>query len=324
MKHPYLMDLNDKESWLYPIELKGPDGHKGEDQRTIHMPIGPDRLFCVTDSVMYPPPEGRVNDPHYHDHPFGWEIFFVDSGSMDLYVNGMKVLVKAGDIIHLQTHEAHGMHFHSPVKYRGFMHGISNSDYAPELAVLREKNPGFNVWQDPELPEMFQIGGGKRIPREKPIWVEVPVEQCSTIRNINRPMATFKLDGVTMKMISARWENGGLCEMWAAEMDKGYTAKSVKYCSNMEMYYVTAGEIKFNVLGEEFIAKPECVVKAPKLGNFTIEALTDAVMYDVGGLPYWQSYMLDRASVEQYDPERAKDPATFAALRSRFGVQLSI
>ena len=31
MRHPYLVDLNNPNDWLYPIELIGPDGHKGED-----------------------------------------------------------------------------------------------------------------------------------------------------------------------------------------------------------------------------------------------------------------------------------------------------
>jgi hypothetical protein len=107
-------------------------------------------------------------------------------------------------------------------------------------------------------------------------------------------------------------------------MGKGYTAKSDKYLNHSELYYVTAGQVKFNIWGDDYIAGSECVVKVPALANFTITALTDAVMYDVGGASRWHAYMYDRASILQYDPERAKDPATFAALREKFGIQLSI
>ena len=321
MKHPYLMDLNDAESWLYPIELKEPDGYKGEDQRTIHMPQGPDRLFCVTDSVMYPPSPDREIDLHCHEHAHGWEDFFVDSGGLDLYVNGKKTFVAPGNIIHLQPYEAHGMRFHAPTKYRGFMHGIANSDFAPELAIIREKIP--DAFTDPELPRA-RLGGGDFFPRETPIWEEIPVERCSSVRNIDRPFAAFSLDGLTVKIITTRWENGGLCEMAAVEMDKGYAAKTGKYTYHLELYYVTAGQVEFDVFGEVFTAGPECVVKVPKLLPFSIKALTDSVMYDVGGLPRWQAYLLDRASILQYAPERAKDPKEFAALRDKFGVQLNI
>ena len=112
--------------------------------------------------------------------------------------------------------------------------------------------------------------------------------------------------------------------MWAAEMDKGYSAKSEKYLNHAELYYITAGQVNFRIWDDEYVAGPECVVKVPALSNFAITALTDAVMYDVGGVSRWQAYMYDRASILQYDPERANDPATFSALREKFGVQLSI
>jgi len=321
MKHPYLMDLNNQENWLYSIELFGANGHKGEDQRTIHMPEGSDRLFCVTDSLMYPAAPDAPVDYHYHEHKYGWEDFFVDSGGLDLYVNGKKAYVAPGDIIHLQPYEAHGMNFHAPTKYRGFMHGIANSDNAPVFAVLREKNP--DAANDPDLPRN-KILGGDFHPREAPVLKEIAPEMCSSIRNISRPLETFELDGITMKMIVARWENGGLCEMWAAEMKEGFKAESIKYPLHLEMYYVTSGQVKFTIFDEEFVAGPECVVKVPKLAAFSITAMTDAVMYDVGGLPRWYAYLQDRASVLEYDPARAKNPAAFEALREKFDVQLKM
>ena len=324
MPHPYFMDFNNEDSWMYATAFVRPDGYKAEDQRTLSMPEGPDRMFYITDSVMYPPAPGQEADLHCHEHYFGWEIFFVDEGSMDLYVNGKKVFVEQGSILHLQPYEAHGMLFHSPVKYRLFGHGLRINADTAVIPTLRAKDPNFR--EDPEFPASARPGGGDgdHNIRETPWWEEVPVEQCSTVRHISRPLATFKLDGVVAKMISARWENGGLCEMWAYEMEKGFKVKTKKYTSLQQMYYVTAGQVKFTVLDEEFIAKPGCVVKVPRLGNCAIEALTDAVVYDVGGLPRMQAYLLDRASILKYDPERAKDPATFAALRDKFGVQLQI
>ena len=323
MKERYLVDLNNEEHWLYPAEFINADGYKGEDQRTIFNPEGPDRMFIVTDSVMYPGQPGKPLDLHNHEHQRGWEDFFVDSGSMDIFLNGMKTHVTPGNIIHLQAYEAHAMIFHSPVKYRGFFHGLANYDNQAQLAALRASNP--QVMQDPEFLRIRASGGGGDFyMREPPIWEEVPMEQNPSIRNINRPLATFKLEGVTMKMITKRWENGGHCEMWAAEMDKGYSAVSDKYLNHSELYYITAGQVSFKIDGDEYVAGPECVVKVPPLINFTFEALTDAVMYDVGGVARWQAYMYDRASILQYNPDRAKDPAEFKALREKFGVQISI
>jgi len=322
MPHPYFKDFNNPDSWMYATEFILPDGTKGEDQRTLNLPEGPDRMFYVTDSVMYPPPAGKEGDLHCHEHHEGVEDFFVDEGTMDLFVNGTKVFVEAGSIVHLRPYEAHGMLFHSPVKYRLFGHGLTINANTEILPTIREKDPKFQ--EDPEFPAIYKMGGNGTgsYGREKPYWVEAPVEECSTVRHISRPLAEFKLDGVTAKMITARWDNDGKCEMWAYEMEKGFSIKSRKYCTLKQMYYVTAGEAKFTVLDEEFIAKPGCVIIVPRLGNCVIEALSESVFYDVSGLPRMQAYMLDRASILTYDPERAKDPAEFAALREKFDIQL--
>jgi mannose-6-phosphate isomerase-like protein (cupin superfamily) len=324
MNHPYFKDLNNEDCWMYPTQFIGPDGVKGEDQRTISLPEGPERLFYVTDSIMYPPSPGKEADLHCHEHHHGWEDFFVDEGSMDLFVNGKKVLVEAGSIIHLQPYEAHGMLFHSPVKYRLFGHGLLINANSAIIPTLLARDPNFR--NDPEYPVSLRMGGvdTDHHIRETPYWEDAPVEQCSTVRHISRPLATFKLDGVTAKMITARWENAGIKEIWAYEMEKGFTTKTNKFSTLQQMYYVTAGQVKFTVFDEEFIAKPECIIRVPKLGICAIEALSDAVVYDVGGLSRMQAYMLDRASILKHDPERAKDPAVFAGLREKFNVQLQI
>jgi len=325
MTHPYFMDFNNEDSWMYATEFIRPNGDKGEEQRTLNLPEGPDRLFYITDSVMYPPSlDSTAADLHCHEHYVGWEVFFVDEGNMDLYVNGMKVFVEEGSVLHLQPYEAHAMRFYSPVKYRLFAHGLTINPYTAVIPTLFARDPNFR--EDPEYPAIARRGGSDTgaYGREAPVWEEVPVEKCTTVRHISRPLATFKLDGVTAKMISARWENGGVCEMWAYEMEKGFIAKTRKFSTLPQLYYVTAGQVKFTVFDEEFMAKPGCVVKVPKLANCSIEALSDAVVYDTGGLPRMQAYMLDRASILKYDPERAKDPATFDELREKFGIQLQI
>lgn len=316
MKHPYLIDLNNRENWLYPIELIGPNGIKGEDQRTINMAEGPRKLFCVTDSVMYPHEPGKL---HCHEHQIGYEDFFVDSGGLDLYINGKKTYVAPGNIIHLQPFEAHGMNFHAPTKYRGFFHDLRNSDYAPERAILQAKKP--DAMKDPEFTKL-RMGNADIMMREQPEWLEVLPEQVAAVRNIDRPMAAFELKGITMKMITARWENGGVNEMWAAEMEPGFHAEWDEYPTDTEMYYVTAGKIKFRVYDEEFIAYSECVVKIPKFASHSILAQTKAVMYDIGGLTRWYAFLQDRSSIMKYDPERANKPETLADLKVKFGCQI--
>ena len=155
-------------------------------------------------------------------------------------------------------------------------------------------------------------------------YKEVPPEECSCIRHKDRPMARFELEGCIAKMITARWESSGLCEMWCFEMKKGFSAESYKYPKITDLYYVTEGEIKFKVYDEEFVAKPECVVKIPRFAPRSFEALTDAVLYDVGGMPMWYGYFLDRDSILGLDPDRAKDPQTWDDLRKKHNIHYKI
>jgi hypothetical protein len=212
------------------------------------------------------------------------------------------------------------MDFRAPTKYRGFFHDLSNSDNAPVFAILRERLP--DAQKDPNFARSGGMGISDFLMRERPETEEIPVEQMSTVRNINRPMAEYKLEGATAKMLTARWENGGINELWGAELKKGFHAEFYDYAPTTEMYYVTEGEIEFDVYGEKFVARPECVVKIPKLATRSLKALTDATIYDIGGLTHWYAFFQDRASILKNDPERAAKPETWEELKLRYDCRI--
>jgi len=319
MKHPYLIDLNDPENWLYPDAAKTPDGRIMETQHMINQAEGEHRFFLMTDSIMHKSTDDNLS---YHEHHHGYETFFVDSGSIDVIYNDMRARVDAGSIVFWQPYQAHGMHVNEDTKYRGFFHDIENGDGQAEMYLLRSKNPNFR--QSPELPpEMAGPPVGNFFFREPPVdYRVVSPEQCPVIRNINRPIITYEQPGAKLKLITARWEHGGLCEMWAAELKKGFKAIWDEFPLRQEMYYVTKGEIKFTVYDDEFVAKPECVVKIPKFAVHTLEALTDAVIYDVDGQTCWLEFFQDRASILKNDPARYAAEDDKKQLRRKYSVQV--
>ena len=272
----------------------------------------------MTDSVMYPS-ELDTGNMHFHEHTEGYEYFFVDSGGMDLYVDSKKTYVAPGSIIFFQPYQAHGMSFRAPTKYRGVFHDMKNSDTANERAILRKNRP--DVVKLPDYGARFVMSQHDTVRRESFKCEEVPAEQVSAVRHIDRPMETFELEGVTMKMIAARWENGGINEMWAAEMEPGFYAEWVEYPTENEMYYITEGEIEFKVYDEVFTAYPECFVKIPLFASHSIKALKKSVMYDIGGLTRWQALLQDRTAIVS-DPARAADPAVIENLKEKFGCQI--
>jgi len=317
---PYLIDLMNPDDWLYPITLVGPDGTVGEHQRTIFMPEGADRLFCVTDSVMHAN-QGDPNEPitFCHEHKIGYEIFFVDSGSMDIIANGLRSRLSPGDILFLQPYVAHSMFFFEDVKYRGFFHHLSNSDAAADLAPLRAFDPDYA--KDPEFPGIFKHPDmGFREPEVD--FKVVPASENPVVRHKDRPLAAFSYKGITAKMLTGRWENQGSLEMWCFELSKGTEVESNRYLMQRQMYYVTSGEVKFKIFDQEFVAKAENIVNIPSFARFKAEALTDAVVYDVGGLPRWYAYFKDRASIMKLDPERWEKPETKTELQKKYGIEI--
>jgi quercetin dioxygenase-like cupin family protein len=314
MASEYLIDLKGRK---FDNVFKMPDGNIGEEQSSIIPAEGERAMFWMTDSIMHKMPEGRDPDESHmsHEHRHGFETFFVDSGKMWLYMNGTKCLLTQGDILHLQAGMAHGMGFLEDVKYRGFFHDYH---FSPDLGA-------FNKAKEfaPDDPELDQLRPPMDfINRERMLFKEIPAEQCTAVRNPARPLAEYKLDGVTLKIITQRWENAGCNELCCAEMEPGFTAEWVKYPTNRELFYVRNGEVKFKIFNEEFIADSECLVNIPKFAPHSLEALTKAEVYDMGGLTLWASFLHDYMSIKTYDPERFGKPETIEELKKKFNCQI--
>jgi mannose-6-phosphate isomerase-like protein (cupin superfamily) len=317
MSYKYLFDLNDEANWIYPSQLLNPDGYVDEDARTISFGEGEHKLYSCGASIMHKNVDGNL---HFHEHYTGYETFFVDSGGLDIICNGKRAYVAPGGIVFVRPYEAHGMFVHEDTKYRGFQHDIDGPPGTAERELLEEKIPG--AMTSAEFPKELLLPADFH-EREEPVYEVVSPEDCPTIRHISRPLAQYKIDGATVKMITARWENGGVNEMWAAELEKGFCAQSVPFPALAEMYYVREGEIEFTVYDETFTAYKECVVKIPKYAPHRIVAKTDAVIYDVAGFTRWYAYFQDRESILKYAPDRAEKPETWDALRKKYGCQIA-
>ena len=317
MASEFLFDLNDHEqSWKGVSYSKRPDGSVSSTVGSVIPGEGPRNMFWMLDSIMHAMPEGTNPDEDHmpHEHRYGYETFFVDSGKMWLYIDGLKCLLTKGDILHLQANQKHGMAFIEDVKYRGTYHDYIFSDDFRAINKLKECMP--EIADDPELQKLTPPTD--YIKRERFVYKEVPAEQCSAVRHPDRPLAEYKLDGVTLKVLIERWENAGVKELVCAQMEPGFTAEWTQYPQVRELLYVRSGEVKFKVMNEEFVAHSECIVNIPKFAPHSLEALTKAEVYDLGGQTYWSSFMQDYMSIKTFDPERFTKPETIEELKKKF------
>ena len=321
-ENEFLIDLNLHAAHM-PAAQKAhsyfPNGQVASDAFLVTPAEGPHGLYWMLDTLMYKNPEGmddaRTAMPHFHYR--GYETFFIDSGSLYLYINGQKVFVKKGDIVHLQPGQSQGMFFLDDVKWRGTYHDFEV--YPEGRDVMRVKSSMPELADDPALNACMPHGFMDSNPMEPFLTEPAPTEQCSAVKNLSRPHARYDFPGCSMNVLVERWENGGVKELDCAVLEPGFTAEWEQYPSIKELFYVRSGKVKFRIMGQEFVAGDECVVIAPRFAPRSIEVLEHTELYELGGQAWWSLFLQNYASIRHYDPARLT-PETLQALKERFHI----
>ncbi len=316
---PYIIDLDDHEGSGIKTHIRyHANGEREEEMSAVLDGEGPHGLYNVTDTVMCKMPTGVTPEEASkmaHMHYNGYETFFVDSGSMYLYVDGKRCIIKEGDIVQLQPAQMHSMASIEDVKWRGFFHDLDSFNDAIMVNAVLALYPNAN--DDPEFAKAK--GARDFVKHEQPIVNDVPVETVNAVKHPDRPLASFDFPGATIKVIIPRWECGGVCEVVLAEMEKGCKIEW-GYHPNREQYYVRKGRVRLDIGSESYIATKSCIINVPKLAPYSLTALEDAEVYDVCAQTQWFSFLLDHASIKTYAPERFDDPETLTALKEKFGI----
>lgn len=319
---PYVLDLDDHEGSGIPTMIRyHANGEREEEMSPVLDGEGPHGLYNVTDTVMCRMPTGVTPEEASkmaHMHTSGYETFFVDSGSMYLYTDGKRTIVRTGDIVHLQAGQMHSMASLEDVKWRGFFHDLDSFLDASQVTAVTQRIP--EAADDPAFNRAKLAADFIRC--EPPVFRDVPPEEMGAVRNPARPLAAYRFDGLTVKVIVPRWENAGVTECVMAEIAAGGSLRW-GYHSYREQYYVRRGRVKLSIFGEEHVAQKACIINVPKLAPFTLTALEDAEIYDMGGQTRWFAWLQDLESVRTYDPARLGDAEAMQALKDKFGVPLA-
>ena len=322
MANDFLYDLKTPETtWRGKVQHFYPTGEVSSDVGRITPAVGEHGLYWCLDSVMHAVPESLKDTwmmPHYHQH--GYETFFVDGGTLYLYINGQRVFCKKGDIVHLQAGQAHGFKYLEDTKWRGTYHDLKTFPEAQDVARVKQYMPELK--DDPELRALAPRGEMDTNMLANFVTVDAPAEECLAVKHVDRPHAAYEFPGVSMRVIVERWENGGTKEMVCAVCEPGFTAEWVKYPPLRELLYVRSGKGKFTVLGQEFIADDECVVDIPRFAPHKMEVLEHSEIYDLGGQSYWSLFFKCLEGYKVNNPERYT-PENIERLKKRFDIQIA-
>lgn len=303
----YLIDINDKNNWLRINMDVRPDGTLCEEQRILVYPEGPNQRFEFTDSIFY----GCTS---YHEHTFGWETFFVVDGSMDFTVHGKTCTVTNGDILFVPPYCSHQMVFLEPTRWRATFHDINMCGILNNWNNAQKYYP--HKMSDPFFTASY-LANKNNIIREAPYDTRVDKADVTEVRSVDKWLQRYDLEGVCMKQVVARWENGGVNEMWRFEMDEGFGVRYRDIVPNGDLFYVTEGEVEFSAGDEIFTAYHDCLVKIPAFVPRSYRAKSKAVMYDIGGMTHWLDVVEDYLSVKRDNPEKLREEIFLDGLLER-------
>ena len=314
MKYRYLIEFDNPDHAYYSSSFDSPEGERMENVSMLTLPdVSGHRFFAMTANEW--PYRKNQDQQMYHHHQVGYETFFIKEGSLDLHINGKRCFVKAGSIVNYRPYEMHAMTIHETVVSRGFFQNYDSLDSVVEMRLLESYDPDARkkmMESRPPEEAMSDFHINEYMDYEK-----VPVEQVYSVKHPDRPQATFDFDGVKAKLLLARWDLGGLREVWRFEMEKGFHAESVDYPGHRSLIYLTDGAVEVKIYDDEFVADKECLIDIPKNLKYTIKAKTDAKMYEVGGLSGWYNFMHDYTAVKKNNPDKFNDEKYIADLKKK-------
>jgi len=290
----YLIDINDKKNWLKINMDYNPDGSLNEEQRIIVWPEGIHQRFDFTDSIFY----GKNG---YHEHTFGWEIFFMVEGSMDFTTHGKVCTVHSGDILFVPPYTSHSMEFLEPTRWRATFHDMNMCEILNDWNRIQKYCD--SKLDDPVL-EANYLANPQNVLRELPVAKRVDKSEVPEVRTIDKWKNRYDFEGIVMKQVADRSENNGISEMWRLEMQDKFTVNYEPVVPQTDFFYITEGEVDFEVGGEKFTAYHDCLVKIPSYIPRKFRSKGTSVMYDIGGITHWLDVIEDWMSLKQFSAEK--------------------
>lgn len=288
----YLINAYDESDWLYELD----DGTECVHQFT--MPEGPLQKNEMSDTLYH-----AGDSAGYHEHERGVETFYVARGSVEVTIRGKRCVTHVGDMIHLMPHTPHGFVFlEEGTVWRELFQEIDMIGGTINKNHIKDNYPG--LYEDPEFRKAY-LAKLKNLRREPPLAQEVTKDQLHEIRPRDFAFSHFQFGGIDLKLKVGRWETHGLKEIWQATMRKGVRLSWERPYGETGLYFVAEGSVRFRVLGEEFVAGADSIVRIPAYTVYSLEVLEDdTVMYDYNCAAKLSAFLEDIQSVMHHEPGR--------------------
>ena len=305
MEKRYLIRMNCEEDWLR---------HWDEGTQVVNdfiLPRGPHEKDEMSDTIYH-----KDAVVPYHQHKRGYETFMIARGSVECVIRGKHFIANAGDIIHLAPFTPHGFRFlEEGTIWRELFQEINMAQGIMNKNTVKGNYPEY--MEDPEFMEIYR-GENKTLQRETPVPVDVEKESVHEVRTPEFAFSRYTGDGYDLKLKVGKWETAGVKEVWQMKLDKGLCVEYDYPHCNWELYYITKGSVQFTILGETFVAGPDCLVHIPPFHRHSIKVLEDSEVFDYGGEADLMALLEDYESIRKYQPEKTEDETFMRAFLRKY------
>jgi mannose-6-phosphate isomerase-like protein (cupin superfamily) len=148
--------------------------------------------------------------------------------------------------------------------------------------------------------------------------VDVDKHSMHEVRTPEFAYSEYSGDGYNIKLKIGKWETNGVKEIWQASVKKGLEVRYDYPHANWELYYVMQGALEVTVLGETFVAGPDCLVHIPPFHAHSIRVLEDTELLDYGGETDLLALMEDLDSLKANQPEKLEDGAFMQSFKRKY------
>lgn len=183
----------------------------------------------------------------YHYHEKGFLTFLIEKGVIKVTLNGKAFTLEEGDIVNFE-----------PFCPYGYEIAAANTQIKEMYTDFEQVGNYF------ELPEPVDCE-------------EIRKEDVSFVVTKDSGRHIFQHEGISFYQKTARYQLGGLKEIWEYRIDKGYKLNFNAECDEEAVYFVRSGELEVISEGEVFKASKEGqeLIRIPANTAYSMKAITD-------------------------------------------------
>lgn len=216
----------------------------------------------------------------YHYHEKGFLTFLIKKGAVKVTLNGRVFTLEEGDMINFE-----------PFCPYGFEIVAANTQIREMYTDFEQVDNYF------ELPEPVDCEAAEK----DEIFFAMPKDSGRHV---------FSHEGISFYQKTARYQLGGLKEIWEYRIDKGYKLSFDSKCDEEAVYFVKSGGFEVTSEGKTFRASEEDqeLIRIPANTAYSIKAMADdcaLIDFNVTSHLFRLLEMVEAA--EDYFSERLED-----------------